>query len=267
MKRIGLIGGMSWESTAVYYRMLNEAVRARAGGLASADVLIHSLDFAEVVALQKAGRWDLAGALLAESAGRLERAGADCVLICTNTMHLVSQTVASAVAIPLIDIIEETGAALANAGIRRPLLLATRYTMEHGFYADRMEAHCGIRPIVPNEADRASVHGIIFEELCAGRVLDGSRKALKAIIARGRAAGADSVILGCTEICLSLDPGALELPGFDSTAIHAAAAIRFAFGEPALTCGQPVGRTSPTSGQTVERMGPTGGQPGERIAA
>ena len=139
MKRIGLIGGMSWESTAVYYRMINEGVRAARGGLASADLLVHSLNFEEVVALQKAGRWDLAGDLLASSARRLEAAGADCVLICTNTMHLVSHAVAAAVSIPLVDIIAETGAALRTAGRRRPLLLATRYTMEHGFYADRME--------------------------------------------------------------------------------------------------------------------------------
>ncbi|MBB3997577.1 aspartate/glutamate racemase family protein [Aureimonas pseudogalii] len=230
MKRIGLIGGMSWESTAVYYRMINEGVRAARGGLASADLLVHSLNFEEVVALQKAGRWDLAGELLAASARRLEAAGADCVLICTNTMHLVSPAVAGAVSIPLVDIIAETGAALRAAGRRRPLLLATRYTMEHGFYADRMEAHAGIRPIVPDEADRATVHRVIFEELCAGRVLDASRRELQGIVARGRAAGADSVVLGCTEICLSLDPAKLDLPGFDSTAIHAAAALRFALG-------------------------------------
>ncbi|RIY02759.1 amino acid racemase [Aureimonas flava] len=228
MKRIGLIGGMSWESTAVYYRLLNEAVRGAGGPLDSADILLHSLNFADVVAQQKAGRWDLAGAMLADSAARLERAGADCVLICTNTMHLVSAAVAGAVSIPLIDIIAETGAALRAARARRPLLLATRYTMEHGFYADRLEAACGLRPLVPDAGDRETVHRVIFEELCAGRVLDASRRELMAIVERGVAAGADSVILGCTEIVLSLDPDALPVPGFDSTAIHAAAAARFA---------------------------------------
>lgn len=228
MKRIGLIGGMSWESTAVYYRLLNEAVRQAGGPLDSADILLHSLNFSDVVALQKAGRWDLAAAMLADSARRLERAGADCVLICTNTMHLVSAEVAGAVSIPLIDIIAETGAALAARGARRPLLLATRYTMEHGFYAERLNEATGFRPMVPQAADRETVHRVIFEELCAGRVLDSSRRELTAIVERGVAAGADSVILGCTEIVLSLDPNALPVPGFDSTAIHAAAAARFA---------------------------------------
>lgn len=225
---IGLIGGMSWESTAVYYRMLNEAARAASGGLASADILLHSLDFAEVVALQKAGRWDLCAKLLADSARRLEAGGADCVLICTNTMHLVAPDVSASVGIPVIDIIAETGAALKAAGRTKPLLLATRYTMEHGFYADRMHARHGIRPLVPEAEDRALVHSVIFDELCQGKVSATSRAAVLEIIARGRAAGADSVILGCTEICLLLDPDQLELPGFDSTAIHAAAAHRFA---------------------------------------
>lgn len=228
MKRIGLIGGMSWESTATYYRLLNEAVRTARGSLASADVLLHSLDFSAVVALQKAGRWDLAAEMLADSARRLERAGADCVLICTNTMHLVSAEVQAAVSIPLIDIIHETGATLRQAGFSRPLLLATAYTMEHGFYADRMEQSAGFRPLVPEAADRALVHRVIFEELCAGRVDPASARAFEAVVERGRAAGADSVILGCTEIGLLVRPDALALPGFCSTEIHAAAAVRFA---------------------------------------
>ena len=225
---IGLIGGMSWESTAVYYRLLNEAARASSGGLASADVLLHSVDFAEIVALQKAGRWDLCASILAQSARRLEAGGAECVLICTNTMHLVAPEVSASVGIPVIDIIAETGAALKAAGRTKPLLLATRYTMEHGFYADRMEKAHGIRPLVPDAEDRALVHAVIFDELCQGKVLDASRRAVLEVIARGRAAGADSVILGCTEICLLLDRDRLELPGFDSTAIHVAAAHRFA---------------------------------------
>ena len=225
---IGLIGGMSWESTAVYYRLLNEAAREAGGGLASADILLHSVDFAEVVALQKAGRWDRCAELLADSARRLEAGGARCVLICTNTMHIVAPAVSAAVSIPVIDIIDQTGAALKAAGRSRPLLLATRYTMEHGFYADRMEALHGLRPLVPEAEDRALVHGIIFDELCQGKVLEASRRAMLGVIARGRAAGADSVILGCTEICLLLDPARLELPGFESTAIHVAAAHRFA---------------------------------------
>ena len=228
MKTIGLLGGMSWESTAVYYRQLNEAMRDRLGGLHSARVLLHSFDFDEVVQLQRAGRWDLAADLLAGAAAGLAQAGAQCVLIGTNTMHLVAEAVAARVGVPLINIIDATGAALVAAGKAKPLLLATRYTMEHGFYHDRMRAVCGLEVLVPEEADRAAVHGIIFDELCQGQVRAESRAAMMAVIARGIAAGADSVILGCTEICLLLDPDALAVPGFDSTAIHVAAAVNFA---------------------------------------
>ena len=190
MKTIGLIGGMSWESTLVYYRLLNEGVRARRGALHSADVLLRSLDFESVVRLQKAGRWDEAGALLGAAGAGLARAGAGCLLICTNTMHLVSDAVARAGGVPLIDIIAETGRAVATAGCRRPLLLATRYTMEHGFYAERMRASAGIDPMVPEAEDRALVHGIIFDELCQGIVQDASRVRLLEVIRRGVAAGA-----------------------------------------------------------------------------
>ena len=236
METIGLIGGMSWESTLVYYRMLNEGVRARRGGLHSAAVLLHSLDFESVVRLQKAGRWDEAGTMLGAAGAGLARAGADCVLICTNTMHLVSEPVERAAGVPLIDIIAETGRDIAAAGCRRPLLLATRYTMEHGFYARRMRAGTGIDVVVPAADDRGLVHDIIFDELCQGLVRESSRARMMDVIARGVAAGADSVILGCTEICLLLDPGALPVPGFDSTAIHARAALDFALGaeRPAL---------------------------------
>ena len=228
MKTIGLLGGRSWESTAVYYRQLNEAMRDRLGGLHSARVLLHSFDFDEVVQLQRAGRWDLAADLLAGAAVGLAQAGAECVLIGTNTMHLVADAVAARAGVPLINIIDATGAALRAAGKSKPLLLATRYTMEHGFYHDRMRVACGLDVLVPDEADRAAVHGIIFDELCQGVVRTESRAAMMAVIARGIAAGADSVILGCTEICLLLDPDALAVPGFDSTAIHVAAAVNFA---------------------------------------
>lgn len=235
MKTIGLIGGMSWESTLVYYRLLNEGVRARRGALHSADVLLHSLDFEAVVRLQKAGRWDEAGAMLGRAGAGLARAGAGCLLICTNTMHLVSGAVERAAstehgAVPLIDIVAETGRAVAAAGRRRPLLLATRYTMEHGFYAERLRAAAGVEAVIPEAEDRALVHGIIFDELCRGVVSDASRARLIEAVRRGAARGADSVILGCTEICLLLDPARLPLPGFDSTAIHAAAALDFALG-------------------------------------
>ncbi len=230
MKTIGLIGGMSWESTAVYYRHINQQVRRLRGGLASADIALRSLDFTEVVALQKADKWDLAGAMLGEAGAGLAKAGADCILICTNTMHLVAEPVAAMVGVPLIDIITETAAALRADGRKRPLLLATRYTMEHGFYTDRMRA-LGLDVMVPDAAGRQVVHDVIFDELCQGEVSDASRAAYLDIIDQANKAGADSIILGCTEIGLLLDPTSLPLPGYDSTTLHADAAVRFALGE------------------------------------
>lgn len=230
MKTIGLIGGMSFESTAVYYRMINEMVRERLGGLASAEVLLHSVNFADIVALQKAGRWDLATEALSKSARRLQEAGADCVLICTNTMHLVAPEVAQGIDVPLIHIIDETAKALTAKGLKRPLLLATRYTMEHGFYAERMR-QSGIEVMVPEAGERCAIHDIIFDELCAGVVRPGSRERATAMIEAAKRQGADSIILGCTEICLLLDPDNLPLPGIDSTAVHACAAVKFALEE------------------------------------
>lgn len=230
MRTIGLIGGMSFESTAVYYKMINEAVRSRLGGLHSAELVMHSVDFQAIVDLQKAGRWDAAAAHLGKAAQGLERAGSDCVLICTNTMHLVADEVAATVKIPLLNIIDETAKALGAAGVRRPLLLATRYTMEQGFYARRMAAH-GLAMTTPGEAGRTIVHNVIFDELCAGIVRDASRAAFLELIAQAKDEGCDAVILGCTEICLLLDPNGLPLPGYDSTAIHAAAAVDFALAD------------------------------------
>jgi aspartate racemase len=227
MRTIGLIGGMSFESTAIYYRMINEMVRERLGPDHSARVLMHSVDFADIIACQKENRWDDAAAILAHSAKSLENAGADNILICTNTMHLVADQIRSATKAPLIHIIDETAAALNEAGMKRPLLVATRYTMDHGFYHQRM-ARAGLELMVPEESDRGRVHDIIFSELCRGKVEDGSRHQLMEIVERAKLAGADSVILGCTEICLILDPDALSLPGFDSTAIHARAAVKHA---------------------------------------
>jgi aspartate racemase len=226
MRKIGLIGGMSFESTAVYYRLINEMVRDRLGGLASADIILHSVNFAEVVDMQKAGRWDLAAAHLAKSAERLQNAGAECILICTNTMHLVAPEVQAAIDIPLIHIIDETAKALKAQGLKRPLLLATRYTMEHGFYVDRMKDQA-VDVMVPKVDDRVDIHSVIFNELCTGTVLESSRGRALAMIEKAKADGADSIILGCTEICLLLDPDHLPLPGVDSTAVHARAAVDF----------------------------------------
>jgi aspartate racemase len=230
MKTIGLIGGMSWESTATYYKLINEAVRAQRGGLHSAEIAMRSLDFTRVVDLQKAGKWDDAGKLLGEAGAGLAKAGASCVLICTNTMHLVAEPVAAMSGVPLIDIIDETAKALLADGRKKPLLLATRYTMEHGFYADRMKRH-GIDLVTPCDVDRGTVHNVIFDELCQGQVLDISREKYLAIIEAAKAEGIDSVILGCTEISMLIDPAKLSLPGYDSTAIHAEAAVRFALSQ------------------------------------
>lgn len=230
MRKIGLIGGMSFEGSAVYYRRINEAVRERLGGLHSAEVLLHSVDFQKIVDLQKAGRWDDAGKRLSDVARGLEAAGADCVMICAVTMHLVADAVAASVDLPFIHIVDEAAHRLKAAGCHKPLLLATRYTMENGFYPERMKRH-GIEVMVPEADGRTLTHNIIFDELSVGKVLDRSREALIALIEKAKAEGADSVIFGCTEICLILDPTKLPLPGFDSTAIHAEAAVEFALGQ------------------------------------
>jgi aspartate racemase len=228
MRTIGLLGGMSWESTAVYYRRINESVRDRLGGLHSAKVIMHSVDFESIVELQKADAWDQAGAVLARLARSLETAGADCVLICTNTMHKLADTVQRAVSIPLLHITDVTGQAVASAGSRRPLLLATRYTMEQDFYLSQLRDKHGLSPLVPDAEDRTTVHDIIFNELCCGVVHETSRRRYLDIIATVKAAGADSVILGCTEIGLLIGPQHLDLPAFDSTLLHADAAVAFA---------------------------------------
>lgn len=230
MRKIGLIGGMSFESTAIYYRYLNEAVRRRLGGLHGAELLLHSLDFQTVVDKQKAGRWNEAGHQLAQAGQGLERAGAQCLLICAVTMHLVADAVAAAVDIPLIHIVDETARALNAAGRAKPLLLATRYTMENGFYQERMRRH-GIDVMVPDAPGRGTLHDIIFDELCAGRVLDASRAKLMALIDAAAKEGADAVIFGCTEIGMILDAADLPLPAFDSAALHADAAVDFALRE------------------------------------
>jgi len=225
VKRIGLIGGMSWESTAIYYRLLNEIVRERLGGLHSADIALRSVDFAPIAELQRADRWDEAGRLLGEASRELEAAGAEFVLICSNTMHAVTAEIAASCSLPMVDIVAATARAILAASHSRPLLLATRYTMELPFYAERMRQDHGIEVRVPGAGDRAVLQSIIFDELCRGIVSEGSRQKLMAMIVAAMADGADSVILGCTEICLLLDPDGLPCPGFDSTRIHALAAV------------------------------------------
>jgi aspartate racemase len=227
MQTIGLIGGMSWESTAVYYRRLNEQVRARLGGLHSAEILLRSVDFEVIVALQKSGRWEEASRVLATIARELEQAGAKCVLICTNTMHKLADEVQQAVSIPLLHIADVTAASVAAARVKRPLLLATRYTMEQDFYLERLRERHALQPIVPAAEDRTIVHDIIFDELCRGIIRDESRRHYLDVVERGKVQGADGVILGCTEICLLIGPEHIDLPVFDSTMLHADAAVDF----------------------------------------
>ncbi|MBV6633709.1 MAG: aspartate/glutamate racemase family protein [Alphaproteobacteria bacterium] len=232
MKTIGVIGGMSWESTVTYYQHLNRLVRERLGGLHSASVILNSLEFKEIADYQMAGDWDNATRLMVEAAQSLERAGADCLIIATNTMHKSADAVTAAVNIPLIHIADVTAAAIKQAGCKRPLLLATRFTMEQDFYRGHLRDHHGIEVAVPNEADRETVHRIIYEELCQGVVETFSRDAYLQVINREIAAGADGVIFGCTEIGLLLSPQ--DLPGdppvtaFDTTRLHAEAAVEFA---------------------------------------
>lgn len=227
MRTIGLLGGMSWESTAEYYRLANETVRERLGGLHSARLVLHSVDFAEIAALQAAGQWDEAGQLLGQAAKGLEAAGAELVLICTNTMHLVAEQVQSAVSIPLLHIVDTTADAVRAAGLGRVGLLGTRFTMEQPFYRARMARH-GVELVVPEEADRAEVHRVIFDELCVGVVREESREAYRAAIGRLVEAGAQGIVLGCTEIELLVGPGDSRVPLFATTRLHVEAALRAA---------------------------------------
>jgi aspartate racemase len=227
MRTIGLLGGMSWESTAEYYRLANEGVRDRLGGLHSARLLLHSVDFAEVAELQRQDRWSDAGQLLGQAAKGLEAAGAELLLICTNTMHLVADQVQAAVSVPLLHIVDTTADAVRAAGLTRVGLLGTRFTMEQPFYRERM-ATLGVEAIVPEQDDRDEVHRVIFDELCQGVVRDASREAYRAAIARLVAAGAEGVILGCTEIELLVGPQDSPVPVFPTTRLHVEAALKAA---------------------------------------
>jgi aspartate racemase len=235
MRTLGLIGGMSWESTAVYYRLINEAVRDRLGGLHSGKLVLWSVDFAGIAAAQAAGDWDAAAAPLAAAARGLECAGADALVICTNTMHKVADRVTAASSLPLIHIADATAQAARTAGVRRPLLLATCFTMEQDFYVGHLREGHGLDVRVPEAEDRALVHAVIYEELCRGVVSPASRARYQEVVARGAAAGADGVILGCTEIGLLLSPGDVPLPVIDTTQVHALAAVDFALGDAPAT--------------------------------
>ncbi|WP_448207570.1 aspartate/glutamate racemase family protein [Azospirillum sp. sgz302134] len=229
-KVIGLIGGMSWESSAEYYRIINERVRDRLGGLRSARCLMWSFDFAEVEALQHAGRWDDATALMIDAAQRLERGGADFVVICTNTMHRMAAEVQAAIGLPLLHIADPTAERIQAAGLRRVGLLGTAFTMEQDFYKGRLADKHGLEVLVPDDEDRATVHRIIYDELVQGRVEAESRQAYRRIIARLVERGAQAVILGCTEIMLLVRPEDSAVPLYDTTTIHAEAAVDLAVG-------------------------------------
>ncbi|MGE3146118.1 MAG: aspartate/glutamate racemase family protein [Pseudorhodoplanes sp.] len=228
MKTLGLIGGMSWESTAIYYRLLNEGVQRRLGGLHSAKLLLHSVDFAEIAARQAAADWEALTGMMVEAAQRLARGGADALVICTNTMHKCAPAIAQAVPLPIVHIADATAAAIRLSAARRPALLATRYTMQQDFYRGHLRERHGIETLVPDAAGRDRVHGIIYEELCRGMVRPDSKAACLGEVAALRARGADGLILGCTEICMLLSQADFAMPVFDTTAIHAEAALDFA---------------------------------------
>jgi aspartate racemase len=225
---IGLIGGMSWESSAEYYRLINQGVRDALGPTHSARILLWSFDFAEIEALQHAGDWPALTALMVDAAQKLEAAGARHLLICTNTMHRCAEAVEAATTIPLLHIADPTGTAIRAAGLHRVGLLGTRFTMEQAFYRDRLAERHGIDVLVPEAEDRDTVHRVIYEELVAGRIEPASREAYRGVMQRLAARGAQAIVLGCTEIMLLVGPDDSPVPLFDTTALHAGAAIRAA---------------------------------------
>jgi aspartate racemase len=231
VKTIGLIGGMSWESTVPYYQDINRAIGARLGGLHSAKIVLYSVEFQEIERLQHAGRWDEAGVILAQAARAVRRAGADVIVLCTNTMHKVAPQIEAAVDVPFLHIADATAARVKAAGVSRVGLLGTRFTMEESFYRGRLESQHGLEVLVPPEDARALVHRVIYEELCLGQVREDSRRAFQAVVAGLAARGAEGVILGCTEIGLLLRQDDAQVPLFDTGRIHAEAAAEFALAE------------------------------------
>lgn len=232
MKTLGLIGGMSWESTLPYYRMINETVRERLGGLHSARLILYSVDFHDIERQQQAGAWDEAGRMLADVARSLEAAGAEGLALCTNTMHQVAPAIEAAVTLPLLHIADPTAAAVKQAGIRTVGLLGTRFTMEQDFYQGRLTARQDLTVMIPDPADREIVHRVIYEELCQGEVRAKSRAQYREIMQRLVDAGAEGIILGCTEIGLLVNPADAPVPLFDTTELHARYAATWALDDP-----------------------------------
>ena len=229
MKTIGLLGGMSWESTVPYYRVINQRVKESLGGLHSARVILYSVDFHDIERLQHAGDWDAAGLMLAGAARALDQAGADFIVLCTNTMHKVAPAIEEAITIPLLHIADPTARQIRNDGHTKVGLLGTLFTMEQSFYRERLERQ-GLEVITPCPEDSAAVHRIIYEELCLGQVLPESRTAYQKIMTRLSEQGAQSIILGCTEISMLISPSDATIPLYDTTALHALAAANEALG-------------------------------------
>ncbi|ENW10831.1 MULTISPECIES: aspartate/glutamate racemase family protein [Acinetobacter] len=227
MKTIGLLGGMSWESTALYYQQINKMVHRKLEKLHSAKVIINSVDFEEIAALQAKGLWQEAGAYLAEQALNLEKAGADCILVCTNTMHKIAAQIEDSISIPFLHIADATAKEILGQNIGKVALLGTAFTMEQDFYKSRLRDY-GIDVVIPNEADRKTVHRIIYEELCLGVINPDSQQKYIAIVERLIAEGAQGIILGCTEICMLIGEHKFSVPLFDTTTIHAKEAVSFA---------------------------------------
>lgn len=227
MKTIGLLGGMSWESTIPYYRLINEGIKQRLGGLHSASLLLHSVDFHDIEACQHRGEWDKAGEMLADAALGLQKAGAEGIVLCTNTMHKVADAIESRCTLPFLHIADATGRAIAAQGLSRVALLGTRYTMEQDFYRGRLEQQFAIECLVPEAEDRAKINTIIFDELCLGQFSDVSRDYYVQVIEQLASQGVQGVIFGCTEIGLLVPAERSPVPVFDTAAIHAADAVAF----------------------------------------
>ena len=228
MKTIGLIGGTSWESSREYYRIMNELVRERLGGMHSAKCLMYSVDFAELMTLQQEGGWERVGEWMSGIARNLENAGAEMILLCANTTHIVAPVVERSISVPLIHIVDATAKEILKKGFRKVGLLGTKYTMEKRFYRERLEEKHGIETLLPGSEERATVHNIIVDELCMGVIRESSRESYREIIHNLAAKGAEGVILGCTEIPLLISEGDSDIPVFDTTGIHAKAAVDFA---------------------------------------
>ncbi len=250
MKTIGLLGGMSWESTALYYQQINKMVHRKLGKLHSVKVIINSVDFEEIAALQAKGLWQEAGAYLAEQAQNLEKAGANCILVCTNTMHKVAAQIEDSITVPFLHIADATAKEILSQNVAKVALLGTAFTMEQDFYKARLRDH-GIDVIIPNEVDRKIVHRIIYEELCLGVINPDSQQKYIAIVERLIAEGAQGIILGCTEICMLIGEFKFSVPLFDTTTIHAKEAMSFSLNENKNSNSTNLHKSAAIAGNTV----------------